>query len=89
MKHVCPHCGGEINPGKMLGAVRSPKKEAVWRANGERLRKAQTQYEKNTPDAFTKAVDAKVSETTKREAFQALKATLHKEPIFKPSGSIV
>lgn len=39
MKHSCPHCGKEINPAKMLGGVRTPKKEAAWKANGERLKK--------------------------------------------------
>lgn len=38
MTHNCPHCGKEINPAKMLGAVRTPKKEAAWKANGERLK---------------------------------------------------
>jgi hypothetical protein len=36
---TCPHCGKPINPAKMMGAIRTPKKEAAWKANGERLRK--------------------------------------------------
>lgn len=39
MKYPCPHCGKEINPASMLGSVRTEKREAAWRANGERLRK--------------------------------------------------
>lgn len=39
MEYSCPHCGKEINPGKMLGGVRTAKREAAWKANGERLRR--------------------------------------------------
>lgn len=39
MEHKCPHCGVAINPAQMLGSVKSPKKEAAAKANGERLRK--------------------------------------------------
>lgn len=39
MTHNCPHCGKPINPASMMGSVKSPKKEAAAKANGERLRK--------------------------------------------------
>jgi hypothetical protein len=39
MKHACPHCGKEVNPAKMLASIRTPKKEAAWKANGERLKR--------------------------------------------------
>lgn len=41
MKHTCSKCGheDEINPAKLLASIRTPKKEAAWKANGERLRK--------------------------------------------------
>jgi len=38
MEYKCPHCGGEVNPGKMLGGIRTPKREAAWKRNGERLK---------------------------------------------------
>lgn len=41
MKHKCSSCGheDEVNPAKMLASIRTPKKEAAWRRNGENLRK--------------------------------------------------
>lgn len=40
MKHKCTACGheDEINPGKLLGAIRTPKREAAWKRHGERLK---------------------------------------------------
>ena len=40
MKHKCTACGheDEINPGKLLGAIRTPKREAAWKKHGERLK---------------------------------------------------
>lgn len=41
MKHKCSKCGheDEVNPAKMLGSIRTPKKEAAWKRNGEKLKK--------------------------------------------------
>lgn len=40
MKHKCTACGheDEINPGKLLGGIRTPKREAAWKKHGERLK---------------------------------------------------
>jgi hypothetical protein len=40
MKHICTKCGhaDEINPAKLLASIRTPKKEAAWKRNGEKLK---------------------------------------------------
>lgn len=34
----CPHCNGDINPAKMLGAIKSQKRAEASRRNAEKAR---------------------------------------------------
>jgi len=74
MKHKCTACGheDEINPGKLLGGIRTPKREAAWKKHGERLKKMFANLRKLEESRIPGTIDIAIPrQTMSREDMQA------------------